>query len=102
MFTFFRALGQTLGVALGGTIFANRFHVSLQAQPGLDVLHRAASAGNLSTDAVALVQLVAHLPDPAMQWDLRTVFVDSLRIVWAFCCGEGRRRRLVESRDATI
>ncbi|GAQ35296.1 hypothetical protein AtubIFM54640_002297 [Aspergillus tubingensis] len=82
MFTFFRALGQTLGVALGGTIFANRVRVNLmQMQPALQ------SSADQAIDPLSLFQLVGQGPDPITLEQARTIYVDSLRIVWAFCCG---------------
>lgn len=85
MFTFFRALGQTLGVALGGTIFSNRVRANLLAQPALAAIVRAGNSGH-GIDAVALVQLTNRISDPTSRAQLRTVYVDSLRVVWAFCC----------------
>ena len=81
MFTFFRALGQTLGVALGGTIFANRVRVNLsQMQPALP------SSADHTVDPLSLMQLIGQGPEAITLEQVRTIYVDSLRIVWAFCC----------------
>ncbi|KAJ5178695.1 MFS general substrate transporter [Penicillium capsulatum] len=85
MFTFFRALGQTLGVAIGGTIFSNRVRASLLAQPAVLAMSRTASGGH-HLDVVALVQLTDQTSDPTSRDQLRKVYVDSLRVVWAVCC----------------
>ncbi|KAJ5085564.1 MFS general substrate transporter [Penicillium argentinense] len=85
MYTFFSALGQTLGVALGGTIFANRIRASLQAQPSLEALLSNVTSGH-HADSVALIQMVGDISDPATRHQVQKVYVDSLRVVWAFCC----------------
>lgn len=79
-FTFFRALGQTLGVAIGGTIFSNRIRANVLPHSLLKQL----ITGH--DDTVALVDSVNKIPDPAVRQEVRQVYVDSLRIVWVFCC----------------
>ncbi|RAH72996.1 MFS general substrate transporter [Aspergillus aculeatinus CBS 121060] len=87
MFTFFRALGQTLGVALGGTIFANRVRAHTLADSVLEAIRtHTTTMTNNHLDPVALVSLIDQIPDPETKRQIRTVFVDSLRVVWAFCC----------------
>ncbi|KAL4809847.1 MFS general substrate transporter [Aspergillus unguis] len=81
MFTFFRALGQTLGVALGGTLFSNRVRAGLMSLPA----HiQRLSPG--TTDAVALVQLIDDISDPASRAEVRTVYLNALRVVLGFMC----------------
>ncbi|PGH14319.1 hypothetical protein AJ79_03141 [Helicocarpus griseus UAMH5409] len=84
MFTFFRALGQTLGVAIGGTIFANRVRANLLTQAAVANV-RDDVVGNHQVDLVALVPLINQISDPTMQQQIRKVYVDALRVVWAFC-----------------
>ena len=81
MFSFFRAFGQTLGVAIGGVIFQNQMRSHLQTYPSL-----APMAETYSRDAAALVQLIKAMPASADKHDLQQAYTDSLRIVWAVCC----------------
>lgn len=81
MFCFFRALGQTLGVAVGGAVFENRMYANLLAAPAL-----AADAKQYSSDATALVRVIQSMPEGPEKSALRQAYVDSLRIVWAMCC----------------
>ena len=82
MFTFFRCLGQTFGVAVGGTVFQNQMKRRLLTYP----LY-ASRAGQLSHDAAALVQYVKSLPIGSEARDqLVEAYVDSLRIIWATMC----------------
>ena len=55
-FTFFRAFGQSLGVAIGGTIFQNQMKNKLMAYPLL-----APHAEEYAQDAAALVQTIKAL-----------------------------------------
>lgn len=57
MFTFFRAFGQALGVALGGVIFQNEMVSKLKKYP-----RYASQASELSKDAAALVQAIRQTP----------------------------------------
>ncbi|KAI9784351.1 MAG: hypothetical protein M1839_002412 [Geoglossum umbratile] len=83
LFTFFRAFGQTIGVAIGGVIFQNRMRVELGAFADL-----AAVATEYSLDAVALVETIKRLPPGASQTvHLKTAFANALRPVWAVMCG---------------
>jgi hypothetical protein len=82
MYSFFRALGQTFGVALGGVIFQNRLHIALSnsANPVL-----VSNADNWARDASALVQIMKQLPD-SVRGELVTAYVDSLRTIWIVMC----------------
>jgi MFS family permease len=83
MFTFFRAFGQTVGVAIGGVIFQNRITIELAKFPDL-----VAQAGKYSLDAVALVETIEHLPGNLPQaFELKTGFADALKIIWAVMSG---------------
>jgi hypothetical protein len=81
MFSFFRAFGQAIGVAIGGVIFQNRMAANLLAYPSL-----APMASQYSQDAAGLVQIIKAMPDGTDKDDLRQAYTDSLRIVWAICC----------------
>lgn len=81
MFSFFRALGQALGVAIGGVIFQNRIYANLLTYPGL-----APHASEYSADSSALVRIIQNMPHGQDKADLKQAYADSLRIVWAVCC----------------
>ncbi|OPB37678.1 MFS siderophore iron transporter [Trichoderma guizhouense] len=81
MFSFFRSLGQAVGVAIGGVIFQNRMTVNLLNYPNL-----APNATAYGADAAGLVDIIKSMPSGQNKHDLQQAFVDSLRIVWAVCC----------------
>ncbi|KAJ5198558.1 major facilitator superfamily domain-containing protein [Penicillium cinerascens] len=82
MFSFFRALGQALGVAVGGAIFQNRMYQNLLKYPEFTSL-----ASEYSSDSAALVQIIKAMPDNVHKLHLREAYTDSLTTVWAVCCG---------------
>ncbi|GAD96995.1 MFS transporter, putative [Paecilomyces variotii No. 5] len=81
MFSFFRAFGQAIGVAIGGVVFQNQMHDNLLGYPALAPL-----ADAYSKDAAGLVQVIKQMPDGANKSDLKQAYTDSLRIVWAVSC----------------
>ena len=81
MFSFFRSVGQAIGVAIGGVIFQNRLVANLQTYPAL-----APKAHEYGADATSLVEIIKAMPESQDKDDLKTAFVDSLRIVWAVTC----------------
>ncbi|KAJ5865122.1 uncharacterized protein N7529_007038 [Penicillium soppii] len=81
MFSFFRALGQAIGVAVGGVVFQNRMFSNLMRYPGL-----APMAGAYSKDAAGLVQVIKAMEDGADKANLKEAYTDSLRTVWVVCC----------------
>ncbi|KAJ9210636.1 hypothetical protein DTO166G4_7779 [Paecilomyces variotii] len=81
MFSFFRAFGQAIGVAIGGVVFQNRMHDNLLGYPAL-----APFADAYSKDAAGLVQVIKNMPDGPNKSDLKQAYTDSLRIVWAVSC----------------
>ncbi|KAK7545625.1 major facilitator superfamily domain-containing protein [Phyllosticta citricarpa] len=85
LFTFMRALGQTIGVAIGGVVFQNEMRSKLQSFGG----ELAAQAGDLSRDASALVQVIKSMPDSAEKYNLRLAYVFALRRVWIVMCAVG-------------
>jgi hypothetical protein len=82
MFSFFRALGQTLGVASGGMISQNRRRTDLLTYPQLR-----SHATQYSKYATKLVDIINTIPDGADKQDLRQAYSDSLRNIWAVSCG---------------
>ncbi|KAL4953502.1 major facilitator superfamily domain-containing protein [Aspergillus filifer] len=81
MFSFFRAMGQAVGVAIGGVVFQNRMFHSLLQYESL-----ASKAAEYSADAAGLVQVIMAMPEGLEKLQLRTAYADSLRIVYAVCC----------------
>ncbi|KAM3069381.1 hypothetical protein ACMFMG_005486 [Clarireedia jacksonii] len=83
LFTFFRALGQTVGVAVGGFIFQNRMQANLSTYPNLANL-----SGKYSLDAAALITHINTLSSEASETrELKTAFANSIRVIWAVICG---------------
>ncbi|KAI9812466.1 MAG: hypothetical protein M1827_004697 [Pycnora praestabilis] len=83
MFSFFRAFGQTLGVAIAGTIFQNQIEKKLLSYPLL-----AARANEYSQDASGLVQVIRGMAEGSEEkLQLITSYADALKIVWAVMCG---------------
>ncbi|KAL4805372.1 major facilitator superfamily domain-containing protein [Aspergillus unguis] len=81
MFSFFRAMGQAVGVAIGGVVFQNRMFHNLLQYPAL-----APMASEYSQDAAGLVQVIKGMPDGQQKSELKVAYTDSLRIVYAVCC----------------
>lgn len=83
MYSFFRALGQTFGVVIGGVIFQNRFQNILSTSSN-EVL--VANASHLARDASALVEIIKKLRDTNLQQQLVMAYVDSLKAIWIVIC----------------
>ena len=86
MFSFFRAFGQAIGVAVGGTVFQNEMKQKLLAYPAL-----APHAEAYSRDAATLVQIIKQYPSDqkGVKAELIQAYADSLKIVWLTMCGLG-------------
>ncbi|KAH6672347.1 major facilitator superfamily domain-containing protein [Halenospora varia] len=82
MYSFFRALGQTLGVAVGGVILQNQLVIKIRAYPQL-----AAKAVAYSQDATALATMLKNMPAGQDKSDLMQAYADSLKVVWIVMCG---------------
>ncbi|KFY26183.1 hypothetical protein V491_01412 [Pseudogymnoascus sp. VKM F-3775] len=65
MYSFFRSLGQTFGVACGGAIFQNAFRQKLFLNPTLN-----AESTQLAREASAIVQIVKSLPDSKLKGEV--------------------------------
>ena len=80
MYSFFRAFGQTLGVAISGVIFQNTFKQKILATA------YKAYADLWSRDASALVQIVKAWSDTGADAEMKQVviqaYVESLKMVW--------------------
>ncbi|KAL8798365.1 MAG: hypothetical protein Q9182_006729 [Xanthomendoza sp. 2 TL-2023] len=82
MFSFFRAFGQAIGVAVGGTIFQNQVRAKLLSYPVL-----ASKADEYSKDASRLVQIIKAMQEGIVKEDMKHAYADSLKVVWATMCG---------------
>ena len=82
MFSFFRAFGQALGVAVGGTVFQNQIKKQLLKYPALAPL-----ADEYSRDAAALVQIIKDVEIGAVKAQLVQSYADALKVVWVTLCG---------------
>lgn len=80
LFSFFRAFGQAVGVAIGGAIFQNEMRRNLQ-----QTARFADQASALAKDAAALVQIIhdANTDDQAV---LKKAYADSLRTIYIVMC----------------
>ncbi|KAI4616692.1 hypothetical protein J4E80_005967 [Alternaria sp. BMP 0032] len=77
MFSFFRAFGQTLGVAIGGVIFQNQMKKKMLTFPLLADL-----AAEYSRDAAGLVEIIKEMPEGEMREQLRESYTDALKYIW--------------------
>jgi len=82
LFSFFRAFGQAIGVAIGGTIFQNQVKIKLMAYPLL-----APKAAEYSADASSLVQIIKVMEAGTAKMELIQAYADSLETFWAVMCG---------------
>jgi hypothetical protein len=84
MYSFFRAFGQTFGVAISGSIFQNKFKNAILATP------YAVHAEEWSRNASAFVQVVKMWSREGEQGVMRAAvveaYVESLRMVWIVMC----------------
>ena len=79
MFSFFRALGQAIGVAVGGVVFQNGIRKQM-----LEFASIAARADEYSKDAAALVQVIKHMPkDLPARAHIIASYAKGLQDVWA-------------------
>ncbi|PVI08234.1 MFS general substrate transporter [Periconia macrospinosa] len=77
IFSFLRAFGQTVGVAIGGVTFQNQMKRKMLTYPLL-----ADMAGEYSKDAAGLVQIIKAMPEGEMKLQLRESYTDALRYIW--------------------
>jgi MFS family permease len=82
MYSFFRSLGQTLGVAIGGIVLQNQLVIKIRAYPNL-----AAQAVEYGRDASGLARILNAMPQGQNKIDLVQAYADSLKVVWVVMCG---------------
>ncbi|KAI4141473.1 MAG: hypothetical protein LQ340_007641, partial [Diploschistes diacapsis] len=82
-YVFLRALGTSVGVAVGGIVFENQFALRLAACP-----EPAGGAGALAQDAAGLVQVIRAMSvDDPRRAMIVQAYADGLRVVWAVMAG---------------
>ncbi len=81
LFSFFRAFGQAIGVAVGGVIFQNQLKKKLLTYPLL-----APMAGTYSSDASGLVQIIKAMQHGPARTQLIQSYADALKTVWIVMC----------------
>ena len=90
MYSFFRAFGQALGVAISGTIFQNQMRKTLlRSSPSLFSPEKALE---YSKDAAGLVAVIQGFGDAGaeggeMKGKLMEAYADSLKVIWVAMCG---------------
>ncbi|KAK1088756.1 hypothetical protein LTR33_000392 [Friedmanniomyces endolithicus] len=77
LFTFFRAAGQCVGVAVGGTIFSNSIKREILSHPSI-----AEFADEWSAEASSLVEMIKVMEPGVAKEDLLKSFADALVIIW--------------------
>jgi MFS family permease len=81
-YSFFRAFGQGIGVAVGGVVFQNVMERKLDGYAALKPL-----AETYSKDAAALVQVLKAMEKGVVRDELVLAYADSLKVVWVTMCG---------------
>ena len=81
LFTFFRAAGQCVGVAVGGTIFQNSIKHQIGTYTSISSF-----AEEWSKDATQVVEMLEVMPDSARKTDLIQSYADALKNVWILAC----------------
>jgi uncharacterized protein YneF (UPF0154 family) len=81
LFSFFRGLGQTVGVAIGGTIFQNQMKKEILKRPLI-----AANATRYAQDASALVPILKAMPNGPVKLQLQEAYVDANKMIWIVIC----------------
>lgn len=80
-FSFFRAFGQALGIAVGGSIFQNQIKSKIMAYPLL-----APMAEQYGNDATSLVSIIQGMQPGDARDQLMQAYADSLKTVWIVMC----------------
>lgn len=78
MLSFLRVLGQSFGVAIGGSVFSNTFAKQLVQYPEL----KASLQGYSGGDPVGLIKVVSSMPDSENKTLLVNGLSSSIQMVW--------------------
>ena len=82
MWSFFRTVGQTLGVAVGGVILQNQMKHNIATYPSIS-----SNAAAYSHDAAALAAALRDMAPSLLRANLRSAYADSLKVIWVTMCG---------------
>ena len=82
MWSFFRSVGQTLGVAVGGVILQNQLKHNIASYASV-----AQHADAYSQAASALATTLRDMPPSQARADLKSAYADSLKVIWVTMCG---------------
>jgi hypothetical protein len=80
-YSFFRAFGQGIGIAVGGVIFQNQIRTKILGYPLI-----ADMADAYSQDATALVRVIGSMEDGDAKVQLIQAFADALKVIWIVMC----------------
>jgi hypothetical protein len=80
IYSFFRALGQTLGVAISGVVFQNTLKRKISATAYSEY------ADEWSMNASALVEIMKTWEESLMKETVVKAYVESLQMVWIVAC----------------
>ena len=81
LYTFFRAAGQCVGVAVGGSIFQNSLKKQILGFPSI-----AANAEVWAVEASSLVEMVGTMESGVVKDDLLQSYANALKVVWLVMC----------------
>lgn len=81
LFTFFRAAGQCIGVAVGGTIFQNSIKYQIQGHTSISTF-----ADEWAKEATQVVEMLKIMPGEQAKEDLIQSYADALKYVWILAC----------------
>ena len=81
LLAFLRNLGQTIGVAVGGSVFQNQLVKQLMRYENLAPL-----AEQYAKDASGLVQVIKALPAGPIKTELIHSYAEALKYVWLVSC----------------
>ena len=81
LFSFFRGFGQTVGVAIGGTIFQNQMKKEILKRSVI-----AANATEWARDASALVPILKAMENGPAKQALKEAYVDANKMIWIVIC----------------
>ncbi|KAK5100972.1 hypothetical protein LTS08_004578 [Lithohypha guttulata] len=82
MWSFFRTVGQALGVAIGGVILQNQLQDNISSYPPV-----AENATAYSHEASSLAAALRLMSPSQGRSDLKQAYADSLKVVWVTLCG---------------
>lgn len=77
MLSFLRVLGQSFGVAIGGSVFSNSFSKNVKGHAELEEL-----VAQNSSDTIAMIKVVHSMPPSPIRTELILKLSESIKMVW--------------------